>query len=184
MPVHPENQLAARAAIGLTTIHYADVAQCLAWYGNVQIILSLAPPNRQFMRRIIDGLAALERHTRQRPAALLIIRADVAPPDDEARTYIRDELRRSTMVAAAQVVEGTGFRGATMRSVLSMIQLAVRPPFPMRVFSEIANGCAWLAGELQPYGGVAPEAAALTHAASQVRQRFAQQAIGAVDDGA
>jgi hypothetical protein len=51
---------------------------------------------------------------------LLVIRSDVRPPDEEARKYIQKELASSSMVAAAQVVEGIGFRGAAMRSVLTM----------------------------------------------------------------
>lgn len=131
------------------TVHYVDSTQCLAWYRNVQLILSLQPPNRTFMRRIVEGLSALERSCRQRPASFLIIRQDVKPPEEEARSYIRTELARSNMLAAAQVVEGSGFRGAAMRSALAMIQLAVRAPFPMRVFGDIPGACEWLAAELQ-----------------------------------
>jgi hypothetical protein len=153
-------------------LRHIDSSQCLAWYGNVQIILSLEPPTFEFMRRIIAELELLAKQCRCGTGALLVIRSDVSPPTEEARAYIKHELSRSSMLAAAQVVEGTGFRGAAMRSVLTMLQLASRAPYPMKVFDHIEPGARWLSAELQKRAGEAPDGIRLTRVANEVRRRF------------
>lgn len=153
-------------------VRYMDREQCLAWFGNVQMIFSLQPPTPHFMHRIIEELAALATVSHCGTGALLVIRSDVAPPSDEARAYIRRELSRSSMLAAAQVVEGTGFRGAAMRSVLSMLQLAVRPSYSMKIFDAIGPATLWLATELKAKAGTSPDGFTLSQSAKEIRSRF------------
>lgn len=163
--------LAELMPVGVS-IYYTEPGQCVAWYRNVQLILSLQPPNRSLMRQLVDGLSALERTTRQRPGTLLIIRGDVKPPEEEVRDLIRTELMRSRMSAAAQVVEGSGFRGAAIRSALSMIQLAMRSPFPMRVFGDLATACDWLTVELKWRDAMDSQGRSLGQVAAEVRTAF------------
>jgi hypothetical protein len=44
----------------------------------------------------------------------------------------------------AQVVVGDGFGAASVRSVLSGIQLAARPDYPVRVFADVASARPWI----------------------------------------
>jgi len=136
------------------------------------MIVSLEPPTSEVMRKIVGGLEALATRCRCGTGALLIINSDCAPPSEEARRYIKAELARSSMVAAAQVVEGTGFRGAAMRAVLSMLQLASRAPYPMAVFSEVPEAATWLTAELKKRAGRAPEAADVVTAARDCLSRL------------
>jgi hypothetical protein len=87
------------------------------------------------------------------------------------------------MLAAAQVVEGTGFRGAAMRSVLSMLQLAVRPPYPMKVFDNVVAAAHWLSTELATRAGDAPPTAELATAAQEVRSRFLTRSMPPFSSG-
>jgi hypothetical protein len=153
-------------------VRHIDTSQCLAWYGNVQIILSLEPPTFEFMRKIVAELDSLAKKVQCGTGALLIIRSNVSPPTEEARAYIKQELSRSSMLAAAQVVEGTGFRGAAMRSVLTMLQLASRAPYPMKVFDDVEPGARWLAAEMRKRAGDGPDGIRLTRVANEVRRRF------------
>ncbi|MEI9937735.1 MAG: hypothetical protein WDO69_11000 [Pseudomonadota bacterium] len=116
------------------------------------------------MRTIIRELEALSKECGGGTGTLLVINSDCKPPSDEARTYIRTELANSSMVAAAQVVEGTGFRGAAMRAVLSLLQLASRAPYPMEIFSGVDEGARWLSSELRTRLGRAPDPLALVTA--------------------
>jgi hypothetical protein len=159
--------------VGLeTVVRHVDGSQCLAWYGNVQVLLSLEPPTFEFMRTIVSELEALEKGTGLGTGTLLVIKSDVAPPSEEARTYIRQGLSKSSMLAAAQVVEGTGFRGAAMRSVLSMIQLAIRPPYAMKIFDNVRSGSMWLATELEKRAGRAPNGLELAQVTLDLQARF------------
>ncbi len=151
---------------------YRDRAHCLIWCGNVQIIMSREPPTLSFMRRIIDELHLLADTTGQLTGALLVIRDDCPPPTEEARKYIRDELARARMVAAAQVVTGRGFHGAAMRAALSMIQLITRPPYPMKVFADVTVASSWLVPELRRRAGHAPMEASLARIAEDASTRF------------
>jgi hypothetical protein len=143
---------------------YHDDAHCIAWVGNVQIILSKEAPTSAFMRTIIRELDALSKDCGGGTGALLVINSDCKPPSEEARTYIRNELANSSMVAAGQVVEGTGFRGAAMRAVLSVMQLAARTRYPMEIFSGVEEGAHWLSSELRTRLKRAPDAASLVAA--------------------
>jgi hypothetical protein len=143
---------------------YQDDAHCIAWIGNVQIILSKEAPTSAIMRTIIRELDALSKDCGGGTGALLVINSDCKPPSEEARAYIRAELANSSMVAAAQVVEGTGFRGAAMRAVLSVLQLAARTRYPMEIFSGVEEGAHWMCGELRTRLKRAPEPAALVSA--------------------
>jgi hypothetical protein len=160
------------ASILEAEIRYVDAEQCLAWHDNVQIIFSLEPPSFDFMKKIVSELALLARQTGFGTGALLIISSEVSPPTEEARSYIRRELERSSMLAAAQVVEGTGFRGAAMRSVLSLMQLTTRAPYAMKIFDSVVPGAFWLAGELERKARHAPSGSQLSDAVQSVRKRF------------
>jgi hypothetical protein len=161
------------------TERYVDDAHRIVWLDNVEMILSRTPPSRAVMRRIIVELEGLSRAYPCGIGALLVIRSDVAPPDEEARAYIRKELGRAPILAAAQVVLGKGFVGAAMRSVLSLIQLLGRPGYPMKVFGDLGSASHWLVNELGASAGQAPEAHGLTRAASEGSVRF----LGATPPG-
>jgi hypothetical protein len=156
-------------------IRHIGPDQCLVWYGNVQAILSLEPPTCEFMKKIVSELELLSKKCSCGTGALLVIRSDVSPPSEEARAYIKYELSRSSMLAAAQVVEGTGFQGAAMRSVLTMLQLASGVRYPMKIFDRLNDGAHWLASELKKRAGQAPDPAGLLRAVLTVRQRFLTQ---------
>ncbi len=155
---------------------FNDGAHTIAWFENVEIIVSREAPTHEVMQHIVSELENLSKASGQRTGALLIVSSDCSPPSDEARKYIRQGLAGSSMVAAAQVVEGTGFRGAAMRAVLSLLQLAARPSYPMGVFSSIEEGATWLAGEVRKRAGTAPEATALAHAARTIRETLNERA--------
>lgn len=155
-----------------TFIWHEEPEHCIAWHENVQLMVSLGPPNPDLMRKTIDGLGALARQVGRGTGALVIIKSTARPPDAASRAVIRHELARSPMLAAAQVVEGTGFRGAAIRSALNLIQFALRPPYAIRTFSDVSAGSTWLCSELRTTSGYAPDPAQLTKAAHEVRSRL------------
>lgn len=154
------------------SIRYAGEDHCIVWHGSVQIIASNEPPTLQAMARMADELEQLEKSSGVGPGCLLIIRSDVAPPSEEARRFIKMKLEKSSMVAAAQVVLGTGFRGAAMRSMLSLLQLAIRPRFGMRIFGDIDEGCEWLNKQLEGHVSQPVPLDALKRTANEVREQF------------
>jgi hypothetical protein len=132
-----------------TSIRYFDNQHCIAWHGSIQIVLSTVAPSMPVMAEIAEQLEKLGAQCRGGTGCLLIISSDASPPDDEGRKFIRIILERSSMLATAQVVLGTGFRGAAMRSVLSLLQMAIRPKYAMRIFGDVRVGGEWLTEVLQ-----------------------------------
>lgn len=51
---------------------------------------------------------------------------------------------KSRLLGMAQIVIGDGFAAASVRAVLSGIQLAVRPDYPVRVFANVQTAQPWL----------------------------------------
>jgi hypothetical protein len=132
-----------------TLVRYFDGRHCIAWHGNVQIVLSTAAPSMQEMGEIADQLEALGRECQGGTGCLLVIRSDVSPPEEDVRKFIRIKLERSSMLATAQIVLGTGFRGAAMRAMLSVLQMAIRPKYAMRIFGDLRAGGEWLTEALE-----------------------------------
>ena len=47
-------------------------------------------------------------------------------------------------LAAATVIEGSGFRAAAVRTAVASLFLLARPPFPHKVFGDLAEGAGWV----------------------------------------
>lgn len=59
---------------------------------------------------------------------------------------------RETLIGLAQVVEGEGFIAATARAVISGVQLAVRSPYPTKVFGSVEEARPWMEERLRAAG--------------------------------
>lgn len=91
----------------------------------------------------------LEAAVKKRPGNtvfLCLVEAGTEPPDDNIRkassTMITD--LGQDLKAVAIVVEGTGFKAAISRTVLSGIVFLIRTPSPIKYFESAASGAAWL----------------------------------------
>ena len=91
-------------------------------------------------------------------AFLVVLRSDVPPPPEAARVLIKRVFQEfsKVVVAGAMVVEGKGFVGSALRSVLTMLSMAARPKYPLKVFSDVSEGCAWLVERMGPRSSCAP----------------------------
>lgn len=126
----------------------------------------------QAMSEIVSQLEQLAVDSGTGTGCLLVIHSDVSPPSEEVRRFIKVKLERSTMRAAAQVVLGTGFRGAAMRSMLSLLQLAIRPSFSMRIFGEVEEGARWLTSVLRDATAKSPSAESLALTVQELSADF------------
>jgi hypothetical protein len=154
------------------TIRYFGKDHCVAWDGNIQFILSNEAPTLQAMAMMADNLQALAAACGTGTGCILIIHSEVSPPSEEVRQFIKLKLERSSMVAAAQVVLGKGFRGAAMRSMLSLLQLAIRPKFAMRIFGNVATAADWVVQAVEAQGLKPPSAIVLKATANELCSQF------------
>lgn len=59
---------------------------------------------------------------------------------------------REFVVLQAQVVEGDGFVAASIRAILTGVMLAIRAPYPNRVFKTVDDALPWVEGKLHEAG--------------------------------
>lgn len=130
--------------------------------------LQLAIWSRVFINRwrtaaTAPQLVRLHRHQRalidavgDRRIAVLTVLEDRSGlmPSSEAREQARRIAQdtRDAIFVQAQVVEGDGFVSATFRALLAGVMLAVRAPYPFRVFRSVTEALPWLEEHLERAG--------------------------------
>ncbi len=125
---------------------YADEHHSIAISGNMILTYSKTAPTPRYMAAWDQAIAGLAtRH----PGAIwvvTIIDGSTPPPDEASRKAIRQALAKhqKQIAALAYVIEGRGFASAAIRSVLSLLSLAARYPFPQKVFATAKDAAAWL----------------------------------------
>ncbi|MGH7283164.1 MAG: hypothetical protein ACRELY_16685 [Polyangiaceae bacterium] len=77
-----------------------------------------------------------------------VIEENATMPSQEARTKINEVMNRGgkNTLRSALIFEGTGFRAAATRSVVTGISFVSPLPFPHKIFGTVNTACAWLAG--------------------------------------
>jgi len=99
-----------------------------------------------------EAMAYCEGFAASRPAGigmLTIVEANAPAPNNDARHAIARFLRSATYLRASAVAfEGSGFRAAVVRSVVSGLTMLARQPFEHKVFDSVATAAGWLIPEL------------------------------------
>lgn len=101
-------------------------------------------------------LADFAREHREGFALLTIVEADAAVPDSTSREAVAALMRThgKAIKSSALVFEGSGFRAAAIRGVVTGMAMLARPSFPHRVFPDTRSSARWL---LEALGQAAPE---------------------------
>jgi len=91
-------------------------------------------------------LAAAVLSNPGRQMFLCVVSSGAAPPDQELREASAKMITTygSKLAACACVIEGSGFRSAITRTVLTGITLLIRTPSPVHFFESVASASDWL----------------------------------------
>lgn len=101
----------------------------------------------------VQGVFALDRALREQRDRyhsglylLTVVEETAALPDAQARDAVARFLRSAsgTVRMSAVVHEGTGFRAAAVRSVVTAISHLARLPYPHEIFATVEQAAAWL----------------------------------------
>ena len=97
-----------------------------------------------------DAGIKLEAEYGPKIAALTIIRPDMPSPSDSVRKEAAEDLKLAAhrIVAAATVIQGSGFRASAFRSAYATLNLFSRTKHPSKVVSEVPQGAAFVVQEL------------------------------------
>jgi hypothetical protein len=136
----------AKTSVKRQNLVYSDKDHCVSLYGNVILSFSLQPPNPHYLRAWTAAMDRLVASSVEPIAVVTIIDSQARPPDEASKNAIRACLSKHATHTCAfvYVVEGKGFAAAAMRSVLSLISMAARYPFPQKAFSTPQDAAAWV----------------------------------------
>ncbi|MES1186719.1 MAG: hypothetical protein ABUL60_23090, partial [Myxococcales bacterium] len=88
--------------------------------------------------------AALRRPGKQLFVCVIAAKADAPDQDVRDATSAMVTALGSKLAACACVIEGTGFRAAITRTVLTGMLLVVRTPMPFTFVDSVPQACSWL----------------------------------------
>ncbi|HEU4405933.1 MAG TPA: hypothetical protein VFS43_11760 [Polyangiaceae bacterium] len=150
--------LRARLARGSKVkLLYAGEEHAAALVGPCLAVIARREPGPNIFQeapRWVDGLLEAYPH---KGGVIVIVQANAPPPSDASRSRIDraySEYGRG-VVAGAMVIEGRGFVAASIRSVLSLMMLTSKYSYPIKTFSNVDDGAAFLANKL-PDASAAP----------------------------
>jgi hypothetical protein len=151
----PPSIFDVEARAGAREFIYSDRDHCIAVQGRTILTYSTRQPTLAFFNAWTRAMQQLADADASKIASLTIIDSSGArPPDDTSRKAIRQAFARHSakICAFAYVVEGEGFAAATIRAAVSLITMAERHPFPLRVFATVADAITWVLPRLPEHG--------------------------------
>lgn len=107
---------------------------------------------------------------------LMIVESTAEIPSSPVRAALSEALRSfgSFVLRSALVHEGTGFRAAAVRGVVTGLSLVARQPYPHQVFDRVEPAVRWLAQSF-PAGA---EVGAVLDAVAKLRAELELQRSG------
>lgn len=81
-----------------------------------------------------------------------VVETDAVPPDAEARKAFNDFMKQTSIKHYSVTHEGTGFKAASVRAIVSGVQAMARPNFEHSVHSTVADASRWAAAQNRRIG--------------------------------
>jgi hypothetical protein len=151
-----------------------DEQQLCCAYGNVVLALTLTEPDPAYLRR---SALAITEYGRESPHALGLltwIDVNAPPPRAETRAAIQQLFRDIAPVTrgCVNIIEGEGFRASAKRSAVTLINIAARLPYPLKVCASLRDAAQQLLEMLGSAYGAHMNAESLTTGAESIRAQF------------
>ncbi|MBL9021707.1 MAG: hypothetical protein JNL21_05880 [Myxococcales bacterium] len=125
---------------------YVGPDHAVSIYRNLIIFISKGDPLPETVTHLPAWLKKLQRECKEPIGMLVVLRPENPLPKEEVRVIIKQIFGVVSGVISflGFVVEKEGFAAAAQRSVLNMVMLASRPPFPMKVFGTVSEVAEWM----------------------------------------
>jgi hypothetical protein len=153
-----------------------DSDYCVATWGDVFIVI-WRQETRLDAARGLDALLAAFGKERPRGCGLLtVVEQDAPMPTSEVRAAIAKFLNNGggTIKSSAVAFEGTGFRAAAVRGVVTGLTMLARQPYPHRVFATVQDALTWLSSSLRETAQLELDANSLVEELRALRERIAK----------
>ena len=138
--------MASASRTAATTL-YVGTDHCVAMYLNMLLMVVHEDPHADLPEHQARWVAKMQREVTGDLGFMVVLRPDNPPPKEAARATIRRAFQQfgGVMSFGAVVVEKTGFTAAAQRSALSVMILAARPKYPLKVFANVREAVGWIA---------------------------------------
>ncbi len=126
-------------------LHFADDQHAIGSVGNVFVNVVRKPATLEMLRETRRQVQRHFRRCNNVTVALSVLEPGAA---QAVPREVRDEsaalVAEFKSLAAATVIEGTGFRAAATRTAIASMFLLARAPYPQKVFADITEGAGWI----------------------------------------
>jgi hypothetical protein len=122
----------------------------VGYYRELMVVIWRQQPQALIVQELGDQYHQMVRRFPQGFCVLTIVEDGVPLPDSAARKAITDAEARGMKCirAIVGVQEASGFLGASIRSVLLGISLAMRVPYKHHISSNVLEAAGWLSQHL------------------------------------
>ena len=97
-----------------------------------------------------DGIQLVNALAAKHPSGvgvMQVVETEATPPDSETRKAFSDFLKLTAIKHFSVTHEGTGFKAASVRAIVSGVHALARPSFEHAVHSTVADASRWAAGQ-------------------------------------
>ncbi|HEX6836806.1 MAG TPA: hypothetical protein VF334_09555 [Polyangia bacterium] len=126
-------------------LHFADETHAIGSVGPVFINVVRKPATLEMLK---ETRRQVQRHFRRCNNVSLALSVLEPGAAQAVPREVRDEGAALTAefksLAAATVIEGTGFRAAATRTAIAGMYFISKPPYPHKVFSDLSEGAGWV----------------------------------------
>ena len=138
-----------RRSAELVITHQSDKLM-MATFAHVCIAVWETKPTRELFEVQRSHLAAVVAAHPGRACFLCVVSPDAEPPDQEVRDASAKMMiaHGRELAGCACVIEGSGFRAAITRTVLTGILLMVRTPSPFAFLESVEAACRWFESKI------------------------------------
>lgn len=147
--------------------------QAIALIGPVAIVVARDEPGPSLVPQTAKLMTEIKEKYQGRGAILVIVKADVRPPSEQARQRITESMRDCARgaICGGIVFEGTGFVAAAQRGALTMMLNLARLNYPLKVFGTLREATAYICSTLGP--GAELSSTGLARAVESLREAYA-----------
>ena len=155
------------------TLITSDAAHAMVSYERVLATVWRGAMTPAAVRATITPTSNAARQFPGEVVVALVVEPDSPVPGDDVRSVYTELIRTNLPLRCTVLVaEGSSFRGAVVRSIVTSILLVVRPATPMKVTSTVPEGAKWASAQGAPRSGGAALERDIVRAVEAARARI------------
>ncbi len=138
---------------GGARVHVLDANHCMATWHNFVIVIWRKDTTADAVKQLRELFQKTSTMT-QAVCLLTIVEPNAPPPSSDVRDALAGVLGEfgKLIKFSAVAFEGSGFRAAMVRGVVTGLTMLARMPYPHKVFAGVDDSVRWLCGNATGIG--------------------------------